>query len=162
VLVAGAPEREVLEKLRHGVHLAEGFAKVVSVRIKSSLKQSTVLEIVLNEGRNREIRRLLARVGHKVLRLKRIAIGGVRLKEMVPGEVRRLTDDELKLLRASSRPTRRAPRPPRPPVAKDVAAAPVAAEPVAPQSARSPRSQPSRPDKPRGRGPKTRRRGPAR
>ena len=55
VLVAGMPERDVLEKLRHGVHLAEGFAKVESVRIKSTLKKSTVLEIVLNEGRNREI-----------------------------------------------------------------------------------------------------------
>ncbi len=126
VLVAGMPEREDLDKLRNGVHLAEGFAKVESIRVKSSLKKSTVLEIVLNEGRNREIRRLLARVGHKVLRLKRVAIGGVRLKDLVPGDFRRLTDDELKLLRSASRPRRRPQRPPRPKAVSAVPAAPPA------------------------------------
>lgn len=99
VLVAGQPSPEVLAQLRQGVRLAEGLARVVSVRVKSALKKSTVLEIVLAEGRNREIRRLLAKVGHKVLRLKRVALGGVRLKDLAPGEFRRLRSDELRLLR---------------------------------------------------------------
>lgn len=109
VLVAGQPSPEVLAQLRQGVRLAEGIARVVSVRVKSALKKSTVLEIVLAEGRNREIRRLLAKVGHKVLRLKRVALGGVRLKDLAPGEFRRLRSDELRLLRqrAKSGPQRR-------------------------------------------------------
>lgn len=107
VLVAGQPAPEVLRQLRHGVRLAEGVAHVVSVKIKSALKQSTLLELVLNEGRNREIRRLLAKVGHKVLKLKRVALGGVRLKDLPPGEFRRLRSDELKKLRERSRPARR-------------------------------------------------------
>ncbi len=107
VLVAGQPAPEVLRQLRHGIHLAEGVAHVVSVKVKSALKQSTLLELVLNEGRNREIRRLLAKVGHKVLKLKRVALGGVRLKDLPPGEFRRLRSDELKKLRERSRPARR-------------------------------------------------------
>ena len=54
-------------------------------------EQSTILEMVLDEGRNREIRRLLARVGHKVQRLTRIAVGPVRLGDLPPGAVRPLT-----------------------------------------------------------------------
>ena len=112
VLVAGTPEPEMLAKLRKGVHLAEGFAKVESVRVKTSLKKSTILEIVLKEGRNREIRRLLARVGHKVLRLKRVALGGLRLKNLAAGDFRRLTREELRDLRDASRPRRERPAKP--------------------------------------------------
>ena len=55
--------------------------------------------MILSEGRNREIRRLLARVGHKVQKLIRIAVGPVRLGDMPPGAYRRLTPDELAKLR---------------------------------------------------------------
>jgi len=54
---------------------------------------------VLREGKNREIRRLLARVGHKVLRLTRTAVGPVRLGSLPLGGVRHLTHEELKALR---------------------------------------------------------------
>ncbi|HVX10527.1 MAG TPA: pseudouridine synthase [Pirellulales bacterium] len=98
-LVAGKPEAEVLDSLRRGVHLAEGVARVASVKVRSEIKQSTLLEIVLAEGRNREIRRILAKVGHKVLRLKRVAIGPLRLKDLETGQWRPLRRDELDLLR---------------------------------------------------------------
>ncbi|HUG70572.1 MAG TPA: pseudouridine synthase [Pirellulaceae bacterium] len=117
VRVAGSPEPAVLGKLRQGVHFADGFAKVSDVRIRSRQKQSTDLEIVLNEGRNREIRRLLARIGHKVLSLTRIAMGPLRLGELPSGAHRSLTRDEVKSLRNaapaasgdSARPTTRKP-----------------------------------------------------
>jgi len=145
VLVAGVPEREILDKLRAGIHLAEGFAKVVSVRIKSVQKKSATLEIVLDEGRNREIRRLLARVQHKVLRLKRVAIGGVKLKDLAPGEFRRLMPDELKLLHAASRRGQRKSGPTK-------VAAPTVAPPVAASSIEAKPSAPSgKPSAPRGR-----------
>lgn len=98
-LVAGRPEPDVLQKLRHGVHLAEGVARCVSVYVKKELPQSTLLEIVLNEGKNREIRRILAKVGHKVLTLKRTAIGDVSMRGLKPGEFRPPTFAELKALR---------------------------------------------------------------
>jgi 23S rRNA pseudouridine2605 synthase len=98
VQVAGQVERDVLAQLHRGVHLAEGYAHVKHVRIKSRRKRSTILEMVLDEGRNREVRRLLARVGHKVQRLKRIAVGPVRLADLPAGAVRPLTKKEIQSL----------------------------------------------------------------
>ncbi|MEX2168773.1 MAG: pseudouridine synthase [Pirellulales bacterium] len=105
VQVAGQPDAEVLAQLRKGMHLAEGFARMANVRIKSTRKKSTVLEMVLEEGRNREIRRLLARVGHKVQRLTRIAVGPVRLGELPPGAYRPLKPEEIAALKAAGQDT---------------------------------------------------------
>jgi 23S rRNA pseudouridine2605 synthase len=102
VLVAGEADADVVTKLRKGVHLAEGFAHALRATVKSRHKQSTLLEIVLDEGRNREIRRLLARLGHKVLRLKRVALGPLRLGEMKPGEARLLRREEVEKLRKAA------------------------------------------------------------
>ena len=101
VKVAGQVENEVLAKLQRGIHLAEGFAHVKHVRIKGRKKNSTILEMVLDEGRNREVRRLLARVGHKVQQLKRIAVGPVRLGDLPAGAVRPLTKKEVESLQAA-------------------------------------------------------------
>jgi 23S rRNA pseudouridine2605 synthase len=102
VMVAGHPATETLAQLRRGVHLAEGAAKVDRIRIVRRYKRSTILEMVLSEGRNREIRRVLARVRHKVLRLQRIAVGPVRLGRLPPGRFRRLTNNEIAGLRRAA------------------------------------------------------------
>ena len=101
VQVAGEVEESVLATLKKGIHLAEGFAHVKHVRIKSKRKRSSILEMILDEGRNREVRRLLAKVGHKVQKLKRIAIGPVRLGELPAGAVRLLTKKEIQSLEAA-------------------------------------------------------------
>jgi 23S rRNA pseudouridine2605 synthase len=98
VQVAGQVEPEVLSQLRRGMHLAESFAHAKYVRIKSRRKRSTILEMILDEGRNREVRRLLARVGHKVQRLKRVAVGPVRLGDLPTGAARPLTKKEIQSL----------------------------------------------------------------
>jgi len=108
-MVAGSPQPEQLKKLVQGVHLAEGVARVAAVRVRKRHKGGTELEIVLREGINREIRRLLARIGHKVLKLKRVAIGPIRLAGLPAGACRRLTHDEVKQLRALVRRGRREP-----------------------------------------------------
>lgn len=99
VLVAGQPAADVLAQVKRGVHLSEGYVHAVDVRVKSSKKGATLLEMVLDEGRNREIRRLLARLGHKVQRLTRIAVGPVRLGDLPRGAVRPLTHEEVKKLK---------------------------------------------------------------
>lgn len=96
VLVAGEPSPDVLKQLREGVRLAEGLARVKSAKIKSKHKQSTWLEITLTEGMNREIRRVLAKVGHKVLTLRRVSVGPIRLAQMEPGMFRRLEGQEVR------------------------------------------------------------------
>ena len=103
VLVAGQPSAEVVARLRRGVHLADGRARAVDVKIQRRYKKSTILEMVLEEGRTREIRRLLARVGHKVLRLVRSRIGPLRLGKLASGEYRRVTRAEVDALRRASR-----------------------------------------------------------
>lgn len=103
VLVAGRPTPEVLARLRRGVRLAEGLARVDQLRVKSRHQQSTVMEMVLREGRNREVRRVLARVGHKVLRLVRTAVGPVKLGDLPPGACRKLNAKELEALRRAVR-----------------------------------------------------------
>jgi 23S rRNA pseudouridine2605 synthase len=104
VQVAGYPEEEVLRKLRKGVVLADGVVRAQAARVKRRHKQSTVLEIVLKEGKNREIRRMLAAQGHKVQRLRRVALGSLRLGQLPVGEYRELTRGELKQLRAAADP----------------------------------------------------------
>ena len=99
VQVAGKLDAEGLNKLRKGMHLAEGFAQAKHVRIKSHKAKCTIVEMILDEGRNREIRRLLARIGHKVQRLTRIAVGPVRLGELPSGAVRLLTKQEVSALK---------------------------------------------------------------
>jgi 23S rRNA pseudouridine2605 synthase len=99
VQVAGRPGPEDFAQLRRGIHLAEGKVAVDSVRKAGTRGRSTLLEIVLSEGRNREIRRMLARLGHKVMRLTRRAIGPITDRGLRPGQYRRLRPDEVDSLR---------------------------------------------------------------
>lgn len=99
VQVAGAATGEVVAKLLAGVHLEEGVAKAARAFIRKRHKNHTVLEMVLTEGRNREIRRMLAQIGHKVQRLTRIAVGPVRLGKLKPGQYRPLESWEIKALK---------------------------------------------------------------
>ncbi len=102
VVVAGVMTNEELAKLRKGVHLAEGFARIDGATIRRQRKGCTELEIVLSEGKNREIRRILARAGHKVVVLRRIAIGPLRLGQLPVGAARLLTSSEVKALYAAT------------------------------------------------------------
>ncbi len=100
VTVAGQPTQESLNQLRRGVRLAEGTVKVQQLRVKRRLKQSTVIEMVLTEGRNREIRRMAARLGHKVITLKRVGIGPLRVARLPVGAYRPLSRQEVVKLKA--------------------------------------------------------------
>lgn len=99
VQVAGVPSDELLERLRRGIRLAEAEVHAKRVSIRSQHKQSAVLEMVLDEGKNREIRRMLATLGHKVHQLKRVAVGGLSLGNLLPSQWRQLTWSEIESLR---------------------------------------------------------------
>jgi 23S rRNA pseudouridine2605 synthase len=102
VQVAGHPSAEDLERLLKGVWLSDGHVKAREARRVKNQGESTWLRIVLNEGKNREIRRMLAKLGHKVLRLKRIAIGTVQLGNLKRGKARRLSQPEIASLRRAA------------------------------------------------------------
>ena len=98
-LVAGFPQPDILHQLREGMYFAEGFFRFRSVRVFKRRGRSTILELELQEGKNREIRRLMARVGHKVLALERIAFGPLKLGSLPPGRHRELSSFEIRQLR---------------------------------------------------------------
>lgn len=99
VQVAGHPTRSMLQQLERGLRFSDGLFRAQSVRPLKKQGKSTFLEIRLREGRNREIRRLLARIGHKVLKLQRIGFGPVRLGRLKPGESRALRPAEVDALK---------------------------------------------------------------
>ena len=72
------------------------------VRVVSNEPDKSVLEVILHEGRNRQIRRLCEAAGLETVRLKRIAIGQLTLGHLRPGEYRELTKDEVSLLKRQS------------------------------------------------------------
>lgn len=85
----------LLESLGKGIRTEEGeFLRVSALRILRGGKRNSWLEIVLDEGRNRHIRRMLISLGVAVLRLVRVAIGPLPLGELPKGSVRALTGEE--------------------------------------------------------------------
>ncbi len=102
VQVAGVPTGEQLKSLEEGVYIAEGKAKATSVRYLRKVKTSSWIEIVLAEGRNREIRRMLASIGHKVRTLKRVSIGPLKMGDLPLGAHRPLTVYEVKQLKRTA------------------------------------------------------------
>ena len=92
-LPADAPGR-----LRRGVELEDGFAKPARVRVVAGSGRRRMVEVVLVEGRNREVRRLLDAVGAPVRRLVRTAVGPIRLTGLAPGEFRPLRPEEIRSL----------------------------------------------------------------
>jgi 23S rRNA pseudouridine2605 synthase len=98
VQVAGVPTREIVDQLTQGAYFAEGRFKAAEARMVKAMDKSALIEIVLTEGQNREIRRLLAKLGHKVQRLQRVALGPLKLGTIPPGHFRPLTSQEVREL----------------------------------------------------------------
>lgn len=110
--VEGEPEERALERLRQGVKLGDGWARALEVehieepswvwdrhppiRFRKSVPTSW-LRLTLAEGRNRQVRRMSAAVGHPTLRLIRWSVGPWELDELKPGQLRELSENERSL-----------------------------------------------------------------
>ncbi len=115
VQVERVPDMAALESLRRGVLLADGPtlpaavemlevsptlpARPVPIRFRKNVATAW-LRMTLREGRNRQVRRMTAAVGHPTLRLVRVAIGPIELGDLSPGQWRELTDQERTALAA--------------------------------------------------------------
>ena len=99
VRVRGYARDEVVDQLRKGIFLDGKKAKVETVKITKRNKNISHLQFTLKEGRNRQIRRMLARLGYPVVDLTRIRIGNLTLKGLGPKKYRRLLPQELLSLR---------------------------------------------------------------
>jgi 23S rRNA pseudouridine2605 synthase len=96
--VPGPIDRNLGRRLLAGVDLEDGPAKVDAFRVVQADGGRALIEVVLHEGRNRIVRRLLAEVGHPVGRLVRTAIGSLQLGNLRPGALRSLSQQELSSL----------------------------------------------------------------
>ncbi|MBQ1685356.1 MAG: rRNA pseudouridine synthase [Clostridia bacterium] len=99
VLCTGWLTPEDKRRLRSGVELEDGMTSPAELRILRERQDGrTELLLTIHEGKNRQVRRMLAATGHDTLRLQRTAIGKLELGDLKPGEWRYITEDELEKL----------------------------------------------------------------
>lgn len=96
--VRGEVTPDTVRKLEAGIPLEDGIARASGIRILKLGAGRTSLRLGLREGRNREVRRMLAEAGHPVLRLRRVRFGPVTLGRLPPGASRELTERENRAL----------------------------------------------------------------
>lgn len=96
VWVQGRPSKSVLQSWREGVMLSGKLTLPAEVRVlELGVENQTLLEVVLWEGRNRQIRRVSAQLGHLVVHLHRVAIGSIQLQHLPSSQYRFLTEAEI-------------------------------------------------------------------
>jgi len=98
VEVSGVPGRAALRRLREGVDLEDGRTAPARARLAQTTPTGAALEIVIHEGRNRQVRRMCEAVGHPVRRLVRTRFGPLRDHRLAPGQWRPLTPAEIRSL----------------------------------------------------------------
>ncbi len=101
VIVKGDLGKDAIEKGALGIKLEDGFARPDWIKILSRKSDNTVLEVAFHEGRKHLVKRFFKSMGYPVLRLKRVAIGPIRLGNLPRGRWRDLTSDELEALKRS-------------------------------------------------------------
>jgi pseudouridine synthase len=95
VEVKGEPAQKAVENLRRGVLLKDGKTHPAKVKVLAVDKRIASIQIGIKEGRKRQIRRMCEAVGHPVVRLKRTAVGPIKLEQLKPGQWRYLKREEI-------------------------------------------------------------------
>lgn len=99
--VKGIPLREKIKELEKGIKLEDGVTAPAKVKVTSvdKKKDTAIVKLIIHEGKNRQVRRMLEAIGHPVQKLKRERIGFLHSDTLQPGEYRELTPKEVKQLR---------------------------------------------------------------
>ena len=98
-LVSGVLSNERAARLRRGVDIGGFVTSPAKVKIIKGTQHSTLVEIAIHEGKNRQVRKMFAAVGNPVQELERVAIGDIRLGHLKPGHYRKLTREEIEYLK---------------------------------------------------------------
>ena len=104
VRVPGQITDEAVQKIREGVYLSEGRTAGARVVVKRRTANGSILEVTIQEGRNREVRRIFVRVGYKVTSLTRTQIGPLGIRGLREGKWRALSREEVEALVTESGP----------------------------------------------------------
>jgi pseudouridine synthase len=86
--------------LRKGVRLEDGITLPAKAKFLKKTTKNCWLKITLYEGKNRQVKRMCAAIGHPVLKIKRVSLGPLSLGDVSRGKYRHLTQDEVKELYA--------------------------------------------------------------
>jgi pseudouridine synthase len=106
VKVKGEISGERLERLKRGIWLSEGRTRRASAKILKRSHKESLVEITIRQGLNRQVRRMFAKIGYKVISLKRSRIGKLNLHGLGVGKYRRLSSSEVVYLKSlASKPT---------------------------------------------------------
>ena len=98
-VVQGVVSNERLAKLRKGVDIGGFVTSPAQVKVIKQQERRALVEISIYEGKNRQVRKMFAAVGNKVLEIERIAIGDIRLGRLMEGHYRKLTREEIEYLK---------------------------------------------------------------
>ncbi len=99
VRLKGRIEGPALEKLKKGTWLSEGKTARAGVKVLKRSYEESVVQIIIRQGLNRQVRRMMARVGYKVKSLRRVRIGNISLKGLGVGMYRKLSKGQVKYLK---------------------------------------------------------------
>ena len=99
VKISACPTERELDRLRRGIRLEDGVTAPAEVRVLQVLKKNAWLEVEINEGRYREVRRMFEALGYFVEKLIRVRLGPIRLASLAPGVIRPCSPTEITALK---------------------------------------------------------------
>ncbi|SHE41828.1 MULTISPECIES: pseudouridine synthase [Caloramator] len=98
--VEGVPTREEMERFKRGLKIEDYITAPAKIKLLKIRDKTSIVEVIIHEGRNRQVRKMCSAIGHKVLKLKRVRIGSLELGNLKEGEWRYLNSDEIEYLKS--------------------------------------------------------------
>ena len=99
-VISGTLSREEIGALKRGVEIEKGFVtSPAKVKVLEAEKNASLVEVIIHEGKNRQVRKMFEAVGHRVLELKRVAISTVKIGNLPLGKWRHLREAEITILK---------------------------------------------------------------
>jgi pseudouridine synthase len=102
-LVRGIPDQNDIKEFEEGLLLEDGMTLPCVLEVIGYEGKNAIVEVMIREGRNRQVRRMLERINHPVIRLKRTKIASLELGDLKPGQWRFLNSEDFKALNMSDR-----------------------------------------------------------
>lgn len=96
--VEGVPDSNDIESFQNGLRIEDYVTSPAELTVLEKKKSSSIVKVVIHEGKNRQVRKMCDAIGHPVISLKRIAIGDLYLKSLPEGQWRYLKEEEIKML----------------------------------------------------------------
>jgi 23S rRNA pseudouridine2605 synthase len=96
----GKPTEEEMERFRNGLEIEDYVTSPAEITVLRDKGNTSMVEIIIHEGKNRQVRKMCDAIGHGVIRLKRVRVGNLSLNDLEEGEWRYLTDKEVEYLKS--------------------------------------------------------------